>query len=72
MVNGEGCECGAYSWSECGCGVDWRSLREVELEKRVKGMSDLLKDLIGVLAMRSMSREEKDQAIKWIKKELEL
>ena len=21
--NGHGCTCGAYSYSECGCGVDW-------------------------------------------------
>ena len=28
---GSGCLCGAYGESECGCGVDWRSRKEVAL-----------------------------------------
>jgi hypothetical protein len=26
---GDGCKCAAYGECECGCGVDWRSRREV-------------------------------------------
>lgn len=34
---GKGCQCGAYGKYECGCdGIDWRSRREVELERMVK------------------------------------
>lgn len=36
MANGEGCECYARCKGDCICdGVDWRSDREVELEKQV-------------------------------------
>ncbi len=31
-IPGKGCKCEAWSEDECGCGVDWRSAREVELE----------------------------------------
>lgn len=35
MPNGIGCTCGAYSESECGCGVDWTSQREIDLENEI-------------------------------------
>lgn len=31
-IPGDGCTCSARSEGECGCGVDWRSVREVMLE----------------------------------------
>jgi len=46
MANGEGCECWASSEWDCCCdGVDWRSLREVELEEFVKELSEKLEQL---------------------------
>ena len=36
MADGKGCKCFARAEGECGCGVDWRSAREVELEAEVE------------------------------------
>jgi len=41
-IPGKGCTCGAYDASECGCGVDWRSRREVVLETLLAEAVDLL------------------------------
>jgi len=30
---GKGCKCEAKSAADCGCDVDWRSVREIELEQ---------------------------------------
>jgi len=43
MADGMGCICCAHSESECTCaGVDWRSSKEVELEKEVARLRDVI------------------------------
>ena len=39
---GDGCECGAWNESECGCGVDWTPTRQKELEADVAEQARLL------------------------------
>ena len=41
-IPGEGCECGAWNESECGCGVDWTPVRQKELEAEVAEQARLL------------------------------
>ena len=41
-IPGDGCECGAWNESECGCGVDWTPRRQKELEVEVAEQARLL------------------------------
>lgn len=41
-IPGEGCECGAWNKSECGCGADWTPKRQKELEAEVNEQARLL------------------------------
>jgi len=45
MADGKGCKCFARAEGECGCGVDWRSAREVELEAEVERLKEALKEI---------------------------
>jgi len=38
MSNGEGCDCAAWSESECGCGVDWTDQRVYDLQDEVTAL----------------------------------
>jgi len=40
---GRGCKCSAYGESECGCGVDWRSRREIALQTALEHCLSTLK-----------------------------
>jgi hypothetical protein len=42
-VPGMDCMCAAYGECECGCGVDWRSRREITYEEALKYCLGVLK-----------------------------
>ena len=44
-IPGDGCECGAWNESECGCGVDWTPKRQKELEAEVAELQAKIKRL---------------------------